>query len=88
MAFSLRNVLSSTRSSLRKSSSPKYENLQDSSSSLYSADPVDMEEMKRKAYQAKRAREAEEYLVKYGFVSLLHAVVIFGHTHRNVWNAD
>ncbi|KAJ1299333.1 hypothetical protein OPQ81_011861 [Rhizoctonia solani] len=67
MAFSLRKVLSSNKPSPSKKDAPgSYTKLAESSSSIFSADAVDMEEAKRKAYQAKRAKDAEEYLYKYG----------------------
>ncbi|KAF3767299.1 hypothetical protein M406DRAFT_321525 [Cryphonectria parasitica EP155] len=67
MAFGLRNVLSSSKSSSKKEAPRSYTKLQESSSSILSADGADLEAAKRKAYEAKRAKDAEEYLYKYGF---------------------
>lgn len=50
--------------------SPGYTKLQDCSDSVYSVQPGDAAEERRKAWEAKRAKEAEDYLIKYGYVSL------------------
>lgn len=69
MAFNIRKMMSS-KSSLQKKTSrsafvPLYE--ADDSYAVHSTDPDDVEAMKKKAHDDRRARQAEEYLAKYGF---------------------
>ncbi|KUI63599.1 hypothetical protein VM1G_10282 [Cytospora mali] len=47
---------------------PSYAALKSSSNSMYSVQSVDPAEEKRKAWEAKRAKEAEEYLFNHGFI--------------------
>lgn len=75
MPSKLRTIFSkSSKSSKTKPNSdpkPSYTKLQDSSDSIYSVGADDSAEAKRKAWEAKRAKEAEDYLWKNGFVSPL-----------------
>lgn len=48
---------------------PDYTPLQDDSDSIFSTQPVDEAEQKKRAWEAKRAKEAEEYLYRHGYVS-------------------
>lgn len=50
---------------------PSYTKLQDSSDSTISVQSSNAEEARRKAWDDKRAKEAEDYLWKTGFVSHL-----------------
>ncbi|KUI54613.1 hypothetical protein VP1G_10674 [Cytospora mali] len=46
---------------------PSYATLKSSSDSTYSVQSVDLAEEKKKVWEAKRAKEAEEYLFNHGF---------------------
>lgn len=68
MTFHIRKVFSSKTSS-KKNQSSSFTQLHDDKDPYanHSTDPEDIETAKRKAYEERRAREANEFLAKYGF---------------------
>lgn len=67
MAFKIRTIFSSKSS--KKDQESGFTELQDDKDSYaaYSTDSEDIAATKKKAYNERRAREANEYLAKYGF---------------------
>lgn len=76
MTFNVKKIFSSSKSHPKGRLNNKFTKLESPSVTTLGQDDVqeahvDTAEMRKKAWDAKRARDAEEYLAKHGFVSIL-----------------